>query len=124
MNSNSIAVYFKEVKNLNKRCKEVLMLVKDNPGLNSEQLINLSISKNPNHTSPRLTDLYNNGLIKVGVGTNNAGHKVNTFTVVQSNEFKPKMNSDLRIILDKLGKLSHSERMLVLDKVTELNKNG
>lgn len=109
MNTNSINVYFTELKNLNKNCIKVLRIVKDNPNFTSEQIMDEYPTQKTNKVNPRLSDLFNKGLVKTGNGINKAGHKVNTYQIVEVNEYVEKIDNNLRLILDKLSKLNQDD---------------
>ena len=111
MNSNSINVYFTELKNLNKNREILFKCIGEHPNTSVEQLMKVLNIKERNIVAPRVSDLLNLNLIFVsGSIRNKRNHKTNIFKIVNSFDFiKPKIDNNLRLILDKLSKLNQDD---------------
>tara|TARA_R110000782_G_scaffold211062_4_gene299029 strand:- start:83 stop:457 length:375 start_codon:yes stop_codon:yes gene_type:complete len=120
--SNSFLVYHHEIDTLNRNESLVYNIVKNHPNKTSEEIMEILGTNETNKVNPRLSDLLNKNLIKTGDGINKKCHKVYTYSITNSMEFKAPKKTDLMNLKKRVAKLSRLELNALFEYILELNR--
>ncbi|MBQ7701775.1 MAG: hypothetical protein IJT54_05160 [Candidatus Methanomethylophilaceae archaeon] len=78
----TMEAYYSIQSELNSRQLMVFNFIRDHPGLNAEQIYIGMGYRSPNSTSPRITELLEEGLIEVaGYNQTSSGRRARTYRV-------------------------------------------